>query len=322
MITGGTGALGAHVARWLAAAGATHLVLTSRQGRAAAGADALEAELTELGAQVTIAACDAADRGALAALVSGLSAAGVAITSVIHAAGVAQTSAIAETGPDEVDAIAAGKIAGAIHLDEVFADTPLDAFILFSSNAGVWGGAGQGAYGAANAFLDALAEHRRASGQTAASVAWGPWAGGGMTARDDAELQLRRRGLRALAPETAIAALQQALDHGDTFVAVTDVDWDRFAVSYTAARASTLLDEQTGSPPGAARPAGSGGPGPDGAAAGQARQLTERLAGLSSAERQRLLVTWCEVRPPRCSAMRRSAKSSQVSRSGNSGSTR
>ncbi|MFE4455651.1 SDR family NAD(P)-dependent oxidoreductase [Streptomyces sp. NPDC056796] len=281
LVTGGTGALGAHVARWLARAGAEHLVLTSRRGPAAPEAAALEAELIALGAEVTIAACDVADRDALAALVGGFAANGSEIRAVVHTAGVAQSSPISDTGIEQLTAISSGKSDGARNLDEVFADADLDAFILFSSTAGVWGGAGQSAYGAANAYLDALAARRRMRGRTATSIAWGTWAGGGMAAQDDAEAQLRRRGVRPLTPESALALLQQALDHDESFLTVADIDWDRFTLSFTSGRPSPLLD---GIPEARqSRTAVESG-------TQKVSRLDEQLAGLSGAEREQVLV--------------------------------
>src|SRR6185503_18888241 len=117
------------------------------------------------------------------------------IRSVFHTAGMTQASPLRDTGNAELARIAAAKTVGAGNLDAVFADRPLDAFVLYSSIAATWGSGGQSAYAAANAFLDALAESRRARGLAATSVAWGPWAGGGMAALDGAEQDLRRRGL-------------------------------------------------------------------------------------------------------------------------------
>ena len=243
LVTGGTGALGAHVARWLARCGAEHLVLTSRRGQDAPGVAELVAELTALGARVTVAACDTADRQALADLLQRLDDEGPPLRSVFHTAGVTQLTPLSETSLDELASVASGKIAGARHLDDLLGDRALDAFVLFSSSAGVWGSGHQGGYAAANAFLDALAEQRRALGRTATSIAWGPWAGGGMA--EDAALQhaLLSRGLPAMAPPSAIAALQQALDHDETTLTVADVDWARLAPAFAAARPRPLLDE-------------------------------------------------------------------------------
>ncbi|HEY8978024.1 MAG TPA: SDR family NAD(P)-dependent oxidoreductase, partial [Streptomyces sp.] len=242
LVTGGTGGIGAHVARWLARGGARHLVLTSRRGAEAPGAAGLKAELEELGVQVTLAALDVADRAALDALVDGLRADGDEIRAVLHAAGVSRMIALADTAPADLPGLLTAKTEGADHLDAVFGDTPLDAFVLFSSCAAVWGGAGQGAYAAANAYLDGVADRRRARGLTATSVSWGGWAGGGM-ADAEAMAYMGRRGLLEMDPELALAALQQALDLDETSVAVTRMDWERFIPSFTSARPSPLLSE-------------------------------------------------------------------------------
>nr|AUO14848.1 Malonyl CoA-acyl carrier protein transacylase [Amycolatopsis sp.] len=235
LVTGGTGALGRHVARWLARSGAEHLVLVSRRGAEAPGAAEFAAEL---GTRVTFAACDLADRDAVAALVDGIE----DVRAVVHTAGLPQATTIADTSPADFAEILAAKAAGADHLDELLGDD-LDAFVLFSSNAGVWGSAGQGAYAAANAHLDALAARRRAAGRKATAVAWGSWAGDGMAGSAEAKDHLRRRGLREMDPERAIAALQQALDADETFVAVADMDWARFAAGFTAARRRPLIED-------------------------------------------------------------------------------
>ncbi|MFD9076829.1 beta-ketoacyl reductase, partial [Streptomyces lasiicapitis] len=148
----------------------------------------------------------------------------------------------AMTAADIADVLEA-KVAGAAHLDALLdSGADLDAFVLFSSNAGVWGSGSQGAYAAANAHLDALAEQRRARGLTATSVAWGLWAGGGM-AGDDGEEQFRRRGLRPMAPGLAVAALAQAVAYDETFLAVADLDWERFAPAFTSARTSPFIGD-------------------------------------------------------------------------------
>ncbi|MGK4008526.1 amino acid adenylation domain-containing protein [Sorangium sp. So ce1036] len=285
LVTGGTGGLGAHVARWLARNGAEHLVLTSRRGQDAPSAAELAAELTALGVRVTVAACDAADRSALAALVQGLAAEGDPLRAVIHAAGVVQQTPLSQITLSELASVVAGKALGALHLDALVGGAPLDAFLLFSSSAGVFGNVHQGGYAAANAFLDALAERRRALGRPAASIAWGPWAGDGMA--DDARLQdlLHRRGLRRMAPELALAALQQALDHGDTTLTVADIDWARLVPPFTAARARPLLDELPEAR--AALDERSRAPSP---ATNEAELLLVRLARLAERERLHHLV--------------------------------
>ena len=244
LVTGGTGALGTHLARWLAAEGATHLVLTGRRGPDAPGAAELAAELEALGTRVTLARCDVADRDALAALLADL---GEPVRSVFHAAGTVELLPVAETTPPGFAEVVRAKVAGARHLDELLGDG-LDAFVLFSSIAGVWGSGDHAAYSAANAFLDALAERRRARGATATSIAWGVWAPteiegqGGMSEGVDAG-QLARRGLPLMDPATAIAALQETLGRDETFVVLADVDWARFVPVFTAGRARPLFDD-------------------------------------------------------------------------------
>ncbi|MEV4921528.1 type I polyketide synthase [Streptomyces roseoverticillatus] len=236
LVTGGTGALGGHVARWLASSGAEHLLLTSRRGPDAPGAAGLKAELEDLGARVTVAACDAADRDALAALFEQHT-----VNAVVHTAGVLDDGLVESLTPERLDHVLRPKVDAALHLHELTRDRrDLDAFVLFSSMTGVWGNGGQGAYGAANAFLDALAEQRRAQGLPALAVAWGSWADGGM-ADGAAGDHLLRRGVRAIAAQPAISVLHGALTHGETSVTVADVDWDRFVPAFAGTRPCPLL---------------------------------------------------------------------------------
>ncbi|WP_449657973.1 type I polyketide synthase [Amycolatopsis eburnea] len=240
LVTGGTGALGAAVARELAATGAEHLVLTGRRGAKAPGAAELASELSALGVRVTLAACDAADRDGLEKVIAAIPA-DLPLTAVVHAAGTGQNGPIPAITPGEVTAVLAGKVAGARHLDELTRDRDLDAFVLFSSISGVWGSGEQAVYGAANAFLDALAEERRGRGLTATAIAWGPWAESGMAADDDAVRMLRGRGLPPMDPALGVTAFRRALAADDTAVVVADVDWARFAPVFTAARPRPVL---------------------------------------------------------------------------------
>ncbi|WP_406467140.1 SDR family NAD(P)-dependent oxidoreductase [Streptomyces hirsutus] len=241
LVTGGTGALGAHVARWLATRGAEHLVLTGRRGDGPHLGE-LREQLAGHGTRLTVTACDIADRDALADLVNGLAADGSPVRSVVHAAGVSVLRPLTDAGVEDLAATLSGKVLGAAHLDEVLDATELDAVVYFSSISGTWGVADHAAYGAANAILDARAERRRADGAPVLSVAWGPWAGGGMIAESVQDV-LRRRGVPVIQPDTAIAGLQQALDHDDVVVAVAEVDWRRFAEVFTSVRGSALLTE-------------------------------------------------------------------------------
>ncbi|WP_425336816.1 type I polyketide synthase [Streptomyces profundus] len=279
LVTGGTGGIGGFVARWLARNGAERLVLTSRRGRAAEGAVELERELVEAGVEVTIAACDVADREGLAEALAGLD-----ITAVFHAAGVVPTVPLVDTTPEEYEAIVSSKVVGTRNLHEVLGDS-LEAFVLFSSNAGVWGSAGHGAYAAANAYLDAFAEWRRSQGLAATSVAWGAWAGEGIAANDEAGTGLRRVGLPGMAPETALQALVQAVDHDETFVAVADVDWDTFTRTYTMSRRRPLIEAV---PEVAALLAAEAEA--DGASSSSRSAFAQRIEDKSAEERHRLVL--------------------------------
>ncbi len=239
LVTGGTGALGGHVARWLARNGAPHLLLVSRRGGDAPGAAELAAELAGFGTSTEFAACDIGDRDALAALLDAIPA-DRPLTAVLHTAAVLDDGTINSLTPAQLAGVLRVKAGGAHHLDELTRKHDLSAFVLFSSTAGTIGAPGHANYAPGNAYLDALAQRRRAAGHCATSVAWGPWADGGMAEGTVGE-RLHRHGVRVMDPQTAVAALHQALDHDDTALAVTDIDWDTFAPAFTTARARPLI---------------------------------------------------------------------------------
>ncbi|MFE1167107.1 SDR family NAD(P)-dependent oxidoreductase [Nocardiopsis sp. NPDC058789] len=171
LVTGAMGRLGALVARHLVLRhGVENLLLVSRRGREAPGADELVAELTGLGANVRVEACDVTDEQQLRLLLDD-----APITAVVHTAAVLDDSTFTGLTEQALDRVLAPKVAGAWNLHRLTADLDLDAFVLFSSAAGVLGSAGQAAYSAANAYLDALAEYRRERGLPAQSLAWGRW---------------------------------------------------------------------------------------------------------------------------------------------------
>ena len=173
------------IARWVAGRGAGRVVLASRRGPAAPGRRDLAARVAGAGAQVVVASCDVADRAALGGLLGGLRAAGGPVTAVVHAAASVRLAPLDRLSLGELAEVLGAKVAGAANLDELLGDEPLDGFVLFSSIAGVWGSGDHGAYAAANAYLDALAQRRRERGLAGTSVAWGTWdalggaAGGG-----------------------------------------------------------------------------------------------------------------------------------------------
>ncbi|MGV9980929.1 type I polyketide synthase, partial [Micromonospora wenchangensis] len=227
LVTGGTGGLGAHVARHLAGRhGVRHLLLTSRSGPAAAGVAELRAELEAAGASVDVAACDAADADALAALLAAVPA-DRPLRAVVHAAGIVDDGTIGSLTPQRIDAVLKAKLDGAVNLDRLTRDADLTAFVLFSSLASLLDCAGQGNYAAANATLNALAADRRAQGRPAVALTWGLWTGdSGMGGQlDAAALQrIERSGMPGLSPAENLALLDAALGVDEPVLAPIRVD--------------------------------------------------------------------------------------------------
>ncbi|MFB7669309.1 SDR family NAD(P)-dependent oxidoreductase [Kitasatospora sp. NPDC056138] len=281
LVTGGTGALGALLARHLVTAyGVRHLLLLGRRGPEAEGAAELTAELTALGARVTIAACDAADREALAAVLAAVPAEHP-LTAVVHAAGVVADGALASLTEERFEAVLRPKADAAWHLHELTRDAGLAAFVLFSSATATLGGAGQGGYSAANAFLDALARHRAARGLPARSLAWGPWQQhrGMAGALDEATLgRMRRSGVLPLSPQDGLALFDAALAATDP--TALPVRLDLATLRQAGPDLPPLLRRLAGPSVHSARR-------PD---AGAADGLKRRLAGLSGAERESALL--------------------------------
>ncbi|WP_063890401.1 SDR family NAD(P)-dependent oxidoreductase [Streptomyces aurantiacus] len=214
LVTGGLGTLGRLVTRHLVRAhGVRRLLLTGRRGMGTPGAEEFVAELRAGGAEVSVAACDTADRAALAALLDGVPDEHP-LTGVVHAAGVLDDAVIGAQTPGHLDRVFRPKADGAVHLHELTRESGLTAFVLFSSFAGMLGTAGQANYAAANAFLDALARARRAEGLPAQSIAWGLWADESTMTGDLGEadlLRLRRSGVGTLSAEDGLALFDAAV---------------------------------------------------------------------------------------------------------------
>nr|WP_237531274.1 type I polyketide synthase [Streptomyces sp. SID7813] len=227
VVTGGTGALGSLFARHLVARhGVRHLLLLSRRGEDAPGAGELMADLAALGARVTVRAVDVADREALAAALATVPD-GHPLTGVVHAAGILDNGLVSAQTPESLAAVLRPKADAAWHLHELTKDVDLSAFVLFSSSVGVVGGPGQSNYAAANAFLDALAEHRTRLGLPAKSLAWGLWdLGHGINAGLDANdlKRFTREGFRQVSPEAGTALFDAALDGSAATVVALPAD--------------------------------------------------------------------------------------------------
>jgi len=227
LITGGTGTLGALVARHMVAArGARRVMLASRSGPSAAGAAAVAAGLAAQGAGVEVISCDAADRQALAGLLARIPPASP-LTTVLHLAGILDDGTIGSLTQARVDSVMRAKADAAWNLHQLTQDLDLRAFILFSSVAASLGSPGQGNYAAANAFLDALARQRQASGLPATSVAWGLWAeASAMTSRVTEETRANMAGaaMSALSPAEGIALLDRAADRDDAVLVAMNMN--------------------------------------------------------------------------------------------------
>ncbi|MEV0028354.1 type I polyketide synthase [Nocardia sp. NPDC050793] len=230
LITGGTGGLGALLARHLVTThGVRRLLLVSRRGEHADGATELAAELTRSGAEVRIAACDVTDRDALRELLAGLPAEHP-LTGVVHTAGVLDDGTFHTLTGDQVDRVFAPKADAAWHLHELTRDLNLSAFVMFSSIAGMIGSAGQANYAAANSFLDALAMQRRAAGLPALALAWGPWQQDiGMTGALDrtAMNRLERLGLAPLDRTDGLRLFDESLTTAEPVSALLQLDTDK-----------------------------------------------------------------------------------------------
>ncbi|EDM73610.1 polyketide synthase type I, partial [Plesiocystis pacifica SIR-1] len=256
LITGGLGGLGLALARWLAEQGAGHLALCGRRGaHSPAQREAVE-KLRALGCSVEAHAVDVADGEAVEALLATLPA-DKPLRGVVHAAGVLDDGTLASLEPAQFEAVLAPKVAGAWNLHRATLETPLDFFVLYSSAASVLGSPGQGNYVAANAFLDALAHHRRARGLPALALGWGVFSQVGLAAAETVRTdRSASRGLLALDPREGVEIFARLVDSDATHLAPCPIDaaqWIAFAPGaenwpYFAALAES--DARSGSAPG------------------------------------------------------------------------
>lgn len=247
LITGGLGALGLSVARWIVGAGARHVVLASR-GRPSAEIAAEIAALEESGARVMLAQADVSRQADVAALLAQISAAMPPLRGIVHAAGVVDDGLLVQQTAARFETVFAPKAAGAWHLQRQTENLDLDFFVLFSSMTSLFGGPGQGNYAAANAFLDALADDRRASGRPALSIQWGSWAGAGMAGRVSARDRQRwlDQGFGSIPPADGVRVLDHLIRHAASAassVAVLPIDWARWFQQFPAGAEPPLVRE-------------------------------------------------------------------------------
>ncbi|WP_175732063.1 type I polyketide synthase [Burkholderia ambifaria] len=240
LVTGGLGGLGLRLASWLAANGAGKVVLLGR------GAPSPTAEKIRSTLDARFIRADLSRREDVAQALGEIAHSMPPLKGVFHLAGALDDALLTRQDDDAFHRAGSGKADGAWYLHELTADLPLDHFVLFSSMAALITMPGQGNYAAANSFLDALAQHRRAQGKPGLSVNWGPWAEIGHAATDygrRAHEQLAALGVGTLSPELAIAALERLMASGVVQSGVARIDWPTLFRVDAPAAGSALFSE-------------------------------------------------------------------------------
>jgi acyl transferase domain-containing protein len=238
LITGGLGSLGLLVARWMVTQGARRLILMGRTrlplrstwhqletDHPQRGLIRAIQELETLGATIHLAAVDAADEEQLSTFLTEYEREGwPPIKGVIHTAGVVQDELLLRMKTETFQRVLRPKVRGGWLLHYLLKDYPLDFFILFSSTGSVIASLGQGNYAAANAFLDALAHHRRSQGLPALSIGWGPWSVG-MVEQLKLEQFYTKRGIELITPEVGMQILARVLGQRPIHLTAISVNW-------------------------------------------------------------------------------------------------
>ncbi len=253
LITGGLGALGLATCAWLVERGAGHVVLTSRREPDEAARERIAAIEAVHDGTVVVCSADVADAGQIQALMARFGREWSKLAGVIHAAGVLDDGVITEQTAERFEQVMRPKVLGAWNLHRATQDRALDFFVLYSSVASALGSAGQGNYAAANAFLDGLAQYRRALGLAATSINWGPWAEGGMASSAGVRAQLAKQGITPLKPSEAHQALAELLASGVASGVVLDADWQRMSKWLGEARPALLSALLSKPAPGSAK---------------------------------------------------------------------
>jgi myxalamid-type polyketide synthase MxaE and MxaD len=280
VIAGGLGGLGLTIAGWLVEQGARHLALLGRSAPSAAAQAAMEA-MRQRGAQVVVAQADLTDAAQLAGALADVERHMPPLRGVVYAAGLLDDCLVADLTAERLAAVLAPKVQGAWNLHLQTRGAPLEFFVLFSSAAALLGAPGQSNYAAANAFLGALAAHRRGQGLPALSINWGPWAEVGLAARPDRGGRLAERGLGSFTPAEGAAAFGRLLGHPTAQVVIMKANWQQLVEQFPVLNTQSLLLELVQA---------------DGArtenrqAAAEGSELVRRLAHVHPRERRGLLV--------------------------------
>ena len=242
LITGGLGSLGLLVAQWMVQQGARHLVLVGRGDATGLTRGAIHA-LEEAGAKVVVARADVAQEEQVAGVLAEINDSMPPLRGIIHAAGVLDDGLLLNQNQERLSAVMVPKVQGAWNLHKLTLGSPLDFFVLFSSLASVLGSPGQGPYAAGNAFLDALAHHRRALGLPALTVNWGPWAALGMAAQSNHNRRFAHRGIEAISSQQGLEVLEQLLRQNAAQMVVVPANWQQMLPSFPGGQVPALLTQ-------------------------------------------------------------------------------
>ena len=292
LITGGLGGLGLKLARWLVDRGAHHLILLGRS----AVSDEARSQLDDLnrpGVTVAVRKCDIGNRAEIAAVLSDIGE-NAPLRGVFHLAGVLDDGILREQNRERFDRVMAAKVGGAWNLHELTQDLPLDMFVLFSSAASLMGSPGQGNYASANAFLDALAHHRRGLKLPALSVNWGSWDEVGMAARlkESEGQRWQAAGIGWIGVDQGLATLERLMLDDRVQAAVLPIDWPKFFERIPSGSEPAWLMEIAAAARSGAPAEESGPP-----------ELLEKLQAVTPAERMELAVVGLRQQAARVLAM-------------------
>jgi acyl transferase domain-containing protein len=228
LITGGMGGLGLTVADWMVERGARRVVLVGRRGARSEREREAIRSMEDKGAEVWVRQIDVCVRAQVARLLNEMTNSGMPLRGIVHAAGVIDDKMLLGQDWERFSRVLAPKVSGAWILHSLTQHLALDFFVLFSSAASLLGPPGQASHAAANAFLDALAHHRRAQGLTALSLNWGVWDEVGVAAGHEVAARMASQGMAVITPPEGLRWLEQTLQQNSPQVAIMPVDWQRW----------------------------------------------------------------------------------------------